>query len=153
MEVVPHYTLLHCLICFYNLYVQFKLLTMLKQQHGCLYILSGLYIYDFLTVAINAVKLNVQSHLVDNQSVLGHKQTNHEQSVFSHLVGVFHLFHVLRVLHVLKVSPNNIPCFPIRIGRMEKLVEPRILLGRVRTLLEGVIELLSKMWGYRQMDG
>ena len=125
MDLVPHYTLLHYLICFHSLYVQFKLLTQ-QQQHGCLYILSGLYIYDFLTIAINAVKLNVYSHLIDNWCVLSRKQTilNHEQSVFSHLVDVFHLFHVLRVL---QVSPNNTPCSPIRIGRMEQLVEPCIL--------------------------
>ena len=43
----------------------------------------------FSTVALNAVKESVLSHLADKQSVL---------SVLSHLVDVFHLFVVLKVL-------------------------------------------------------
>ena len=42
------------------------------------YILSGLYIYDFLTIAINAVKLNVYSHLIDNWCVLSETILNYE---------------------------------------------------------------------------
>ena len=47
------------------------------------------YIMIFSTVALNAVKESVLSHLADKQSVL---------SVLSHLVDVFHLFVVLKVL-------------------------------------------------------
>ena len=43
----------------------------------------------FSTVALNAVKESVLSHLADKRGVL---------SVLSHLVDVFHLFVVLKVL-------------------------------------------------------